>query len=1030
MKKREVGVLFCALVAAVVRATPVTWTGAVDANWHEAGNWDNTVLPAVGDDVVIPGGAVLLAAETPLLASFTLNGGTVTISNWMTRLQAETITLNSGTVTLPEAFTETAMSNRVWLAASQDFTLGTDATIDADGCGYRNLNGPGKGVSYRSWCVWTQGSGAGHAGRGGRANNTAMSGEPYGRVVLPEAPGSGCGGEETGGYGFGGGAVRIDAGGTVTIDGAICANGRAGTGGYNRAGGGSGGSIWITGTGFGGAATGQISADGGNAAGTLSGAGAGGRIAVHYITLADPCAVRFSAVGGTNGWADNTAGALPAHFHYLAAWGSLYFPDVQVLESGFADSRLKADIFIGQGTTWKRHALQVTNTVLRLASPDLTFQLTNTLTVGAAGDFRFYGTNLMVGADVTVETGGTLTWVSGSNLPDADFGQQVLVNGTLSIASNATVWIYSEPNSGGSPLIQADVITVAAGGQISALARGFGGDKGPGAGTYQTTPKTGSGYGGSGGCVNYTQRPGASYGSVDNPLLPGSGGSGGFMRSVGGGGLIRLEAGTITLDGSVAADGGNVLAGGGGASGGAINIRCETLGGDGGVLSVQGGNGSGEWQGGGGGGRMALHYNTVSATARLAFCAAPGASWANANPDALGWFREAGQGTLFLSDASFLSDDMSDGRFVDVRLVLSNQTSWTATDHLILKEGRLTFEGPGFNLIIPGDLSVENAWLGLGPSGTLHVAGDVLLTNSASLRIDAGTGTLATDAYGALAEIGGTLHVAPGCWVYPQADSVSGASPLFRLGGLLVAEGGGIKAIARGFAPGSGPGFPTITKTYLNSQKWYGGGGNGGHGGNANTNTSYELIQQGLGGGTNGLDWMPLHPGSGGNTTYRKEQAGRGGGAIRLDVNGTVLMDGSLNADAGHHAWNVNSLSTGGAGGSILVRCCGDFSGGSNAVLCAQGGDAGGVPNSSSGGGGGGRIAIWQRTEPDLYAEIAAGTFTWYTSETALDGRAFKGSVDLDPGQGWRNTGEQAAEPGTLFILTVLPPGGTIFLIR
>ena len=67
---------FAAAFAFSAIAADVTWTGAMDADWATASNWDGGV-PQAGDSVTIPSGVAnmpILAASTPALDSITISG--------------------------------------------------------------------------------------------------------------------------------------------------------------------------------------------------------------------------------------------------------------------------------------------------------------------------------------------------------------------------------------------------------------------------------------------------------------------------------------------------------------------------------------------------------------------------------------------------------------------------------------------------------------------------------------------------------------------------------------------------------------------------------------------------------------------------------------------------------------------------------------------------------------------------------------------------------------------------------------------
>jgi hypothetical protein len=114
----------------------------------------------------------------------------------------------------------------------------------------------------------------------------------------------------------------------------------------------------------------------------------------------------------------------------------------------------------------------------------------------------------------------------------------------------------------------------------------------------------GGNYGG--GSVN------AVYGDFMNPNEVGSGGGGesydGNYYGGSGGGLVRITAGTLTVNGSILADGGGSWYRGGG-SGGGVWLNVGTLSGEG-TISAKGGNGmvGGGTGGAGGGGRIAIYY--------------------------------------------------------------------------------------------------------------------------------------------------------------------------------------------------------------------------------------------------------------------------------------------------------------------------------------------------------------------------------------------------------------------------------------
>ena len=80
-----------------------------------------------------------------------------------------------------------------------------------------------------------------------------------------------------------------------------------------------------------------------------------------------------------------------------------------------------------------------------------------------------------------------------------------------------------------------------------------------------------------------------------------------------GGGLLRLTAGTLQVDGSINADGNGGYYGGG--SGGGIRLDVGTLSGNGWITARGGASSKTSQSGGaGGGGRMAIYYDSLSLT--------------------------------------------------------------------------------------------------------------------------------------------------------------------------------------------------------------------------------------------------------------------------------------------------------------------------------------------------------------------------------------------------------------------------------
>src|SRR3990167_7650063 len=134
----------------------------------------------------------------------------------------------------------------------KNLTVQSGGKINANGKGYIVADGESGGGDGGSGGGSTGGSGGGHGGAGGEGttdgtNPAPAPGTSYGSSEAPVTLGSAGGNGGDGGVGgTGGGALKVIATETVTVDGEITANGLDGTAGTNSSGGGgAGGSIWI-----------------------------------------------------------------------------------------------------------------------------------------------------------------------------------------------------------------------------------------------------------------------------------------------------------------------------------------------------------------------------------------------------------------------------------------------------------------------------------------------------------------------------------------------------------------------------------------------------------------------------------------------------------------------------------------------------------------------------------------------------------------------------------------------------------------
>ena len=934
----RLGALALALLSAAGVRAENAWTGGGDTtNWFDAANWSAGV-PVAGQAVTVGAGALMLTNATPELASFTMTGGKLTFLGWETALKATemslgaTVTHAANTTNAPDPETgEWVPQHRIWLQGS-NITVTATGKLDADIMGYRLNAGPGRAT--------TSSGGAGHAHEGGRAAQYNSGGPSYGDPAAPWQPGSSGGTAYRGGTG--GGSIRIEAAGKLIIDGTLTANATYGV--YPHGPGGSGGSIWLTCRTFSGAATGLVSAQGSSGYPKGSGAGgSGGRIALHYdptaqAALAAPSPpVRFDATPGTPARSDTTP--------YM---GTLYLPDTLFLAENLSDRQFwNTEIVIPGFTNWSPSALALNNCSFGLPL-GFVLKVTNNLTLAN-------GAALSVRADPVAD-------------PKTDAGTRIEVGGSLILSDGAWIYPYANDTNGATAnLIIEDDLLVDATSGIDADYKGYRRGYGPGRSSATTGIRQGGGGYGGAGSQGEGSFGGPAYGDPTQACQAGSGGSA-APTSGNGGGAIRLSVGgNAVIDGTLTARGAaGVYQGGAGGAGGGISLTCDTLQGSG-LIRVDGGAAN-ETAGCGGGGRIAVHYDSVMQAA----VPVPTVKFSAYAPPVAFTYNEE-MGTLYLPDTRFLAETLSGQRFWHTRLVIPGWVSWH-----------------------PASLKLDGCAISLPTGFDLAVSGDLVLTNNARLHLKAAFTNSPAERYGQTLQIGGDLYVGSGCWIQPDADQTNGAIVRIRVAGdALIAATGGIQADGEGYLPRSGnlngPGAGKNSNS---------GGGYGGIGGYTADGIAYGLPEA-----------LPRHPGS--PAGYNSHIAGGGGGAIQLIAGGTVTLDGTLSANGRNGQWQGGA---GGSGGAILVagrRVTGA------GTLVANGGNG----TDSKGAGGGGRIAVWHKIDLDKFEE-RYDNLDLQGVVTNVPPAMFHGTASALSG-----TAGAAGGPGTV-MFCVPPPGGTLLLLH
>jgi len=805
-------------------------------------------------------------------------------------------------------------------------TITINGTIVADGKGYPAKSGPGAGSYYGIY----GGSGGGYGGLGGETSS--VGGGVYGSIITPLDLGSGGGNSYDAQGGAGGGAIKIRASGTLTVNGTIGANGSNGHGDQYQGGGGSGGSIYIVVETFTG--SGCIVVNGGNGGGhdRGGGGGAGGRIAVYYANNSYTGTITaYGGVGVKNGGAgtifmkstsqnygdllidNNNNEGVTSIVDGTYTFDSVAVKNKAKLEISSGDSITSTEFDIQNGEVTNEGKVSITN--FNVESGGISYHnggslVTDNLQIGNGSTF-YLNTGLSAN-NLAILSGGMLT----HSPEDSDFN--------LTVANNLTI----EP-----------------GGNIDVSGKGYPAKSGPGAGSYYGIyGGSGGGYGGLGGETSSVG--GGVYGSIITPLDLGSGGGNSYDAQGGaGGGAIKIRAsGTLTVNGTIGANGSNGHGDqyqGGGGSGGSIYIVVETFTGSG-CIVVNGGNGGGHDRGGGGGagGRIAVYYANNSYTGTITAYGGVGV-------------KNGGAGTIFMKSTSQNYGDLiiDNNNFDGVTGLVDGEYHF---DSIIIK-GKSKLELSSEDNVGVGIIKVSNGCL--ENSGVINVD-EVVLGDGGEMYHEGGE------------FIPNYIEIKEG-GVFYLDDRVEVSNIDIRTGGklthsagdrdfdlvvrdsLVIEEGGSIDVSGKGYGGGEGPGAGGYG---LDG----GGAGYGGKGGDS--------CRGGVGGEVYGSIIEPCDLGSSGGSDGQRE-GGMGGGIVTLDILGTLTIDGSITANGmngalGSYSWDRNT--GGGSGGSIYITV-GTITG--SGVITAHGGNGPSYSCYSGGGGGGGRIAIYYE-EKDIFLGI------------------------------------------------------------
>jgi len=555
--------------------------------------------------------------------------------------------------------------------------------------------------------------------------------------------------------------------------------------------------------------------------------------------------------------------------------------------------------------------------------------------------------------------------------------------------------------------------------------RGFTAGAGPGVGTTTTS---GSSHGGLGALTGKFPNDDVEY-----PILPGSGGT---STAYGGGAVEIRTTGTVTLEGTITANGtggsNQAVAG----AGGSILVTCTTLKGTGATLKADGAtNYKQDNLGGnsppGSGGRIALHYTDATDFAPARISVLPG-RWLCAKDKipATAYTTEvdaryaAQPGTIWLSDATpavGFGTTLQGGLVNVSSLTFDGDTTLTAWAQMLEPGAILTVNG---NLTLDGtDARLSVGWStnfvrgstydSYRPNSTLApklvVSGDLSLTNSA--RIDVYSANVSTDGtdVGSYLQVGGNIRMEELTRLTLASHCTGGQSPLVTAQNITVASNATVTAYGLGFGGSKGPGCNNTA--YGNSRQ---GGSYGGKGG---ITTSSSVSDRRY-----GSEERPDLPGSG---SHRYA----GAGYVHLAATGTVVVNGSVTAN-GIADGEQNGTGASSSGGGILIDCK-TFAG--TGSLTANGGKAQNGWSYHCGGGGGGRIAVYAGTPWQEKYLTRRTRIKWFDAAGAA-ATSEKGFADWTgtataAGGTCTTAAGTAGEDGTV-VFGICPGGGLAIILR
>ncbi len=665
------------------------------------------------------------------------------------------------------------------------------------------------------------------------------------------------------------------------------------------------------------------------------------------------------------------------------------------------------------------------------------------LQVGSASSFVLTHALTASDYDLTVKNGGT--FLSQTNQQQDFVNVTVNDGGTITHQANNTT---AEGQMYNINIHTTEDFIVNAGATVSASNKGYAANNGPGTGTSSGSRRAGGGggaYGGDGSNGQYTEG-GAGYGSVVNPMNLGSAGGSttytSYLGGAGGGAVFLTIDGTLAVLGTIQANGQTAPTGGGsysmcggGGSGGTINVTAIEFEGSG-TLSANGGSRlSTYYGGGGGGGRIAVQCTTNSYTGSY-FAVGGG-----------GYYQYGGAGTIYINDdgmrtviirnsttagrdiTTITADIPSDIEYYSVQnatlhllsgvqingdlafngnLTLQNYTALTPAVFSISGSSTYIYNNSGASVAFTsynypslyfrndGQISIQDKTLEVKSGSTFIASHDFAVADNNLIIRNGGTFSSDTTATLNFDEV-----IVEGVMTHSN-NSTTALGERYKLNvhsssNFTVRPEGQIYATGKGYSEQNGPGVGGSSGTKSS------GGGGGGYGG---AGSAGYLTTAGVAYG----DMMnPTNLGSGGGSnTYYSLIGAAGGGAVSLDVDGLLALNGVIVVE-GVSSGNMGSYSSAdgpGSGGSVKIDA---VAMGGYGSVSADGGSR--YPASVAGGGAGGRIAVYC---PEYY-------FTGSITAEGGDGYYQKG----DNGTIYMEVSSSGAYEGPLSNMIILLPGET-----